>query len=94
MYAKMNNKAEIVVIQTNPDQFNRVVSTKIFKDMEKFKESADWVAFDQGPSKMINTKEEMEKMMKAHAEQKLKRSLESAESVPMTDDRSSTGYQA
>ena len=56
MYAKMNNKAEIVVIQTNPDQFNRVVSTKIFKDMEKFKESADWVTFDHGPSKMINTK--------------------------------------
>ena len=98
MYAKMNNKTEIVVIQTNPDQFNRVVSTKIFRDMETFKESPDWVIFKQGPSKMINTKEEMEKIMKAHTDRKIKEALrnatESSSDQMMIDDRTGTGYQS
>ena len=99
MYAKMNNKAEIVVIQTDPNHFNRVVSTKIFRDMETFKESADWAAFDQGPSKMINTKEEMEKIMKAHTDRKIKEALRNATeptSDPIMHDAPDvgTGYQA
>ena len=99
VYAKMNNKAEIVVIQTSPDQFNRVVSTKIFRDMDTFKESPEWTAFEAGPSKMINTIEEMEKMMEAHTKKKIKEALRNATeptSDPMMHDAPDvgTGYQA